>query len=137
MQQQLREPRLGEERHDSIKRALDHARRAHSWRTHGQLEALAWRLLDENPKTRIKLTEAAAIADAALEALPAQFAHGRPRSASASVVPPAPAAPAPTQASAELLVAAAADARPPPAQPPSAELQAARKRRLRFRYAPD
>uniref|UniRef100_A0A7S4BYH8 non-specific serine/threonine protein kinase n=1 Tax=Chrysotila carterae TaxID=13221 RepID=A0A7S4BYH8_CHRCT len=69
LQRQLRERRIGEERKDSIKAALVAARRAHDWRCMPQLSALAWRMLDDNPKQRIDLLEAAAAAEACLRIL--------------------------------------------------------------------
>jgi len=69
LQRQLRERRIGEERKDSIKAALVAARRAHDWRCMPQLSALAWRMLDDNPKQRIDLLEASAAAEACLRIL--------------------------------------------------------------------
>eukprot|EP00967_Tisochrysis_lutea_P046961 scaffold57141_cov33-Tisochrysis_lutea.AAC.2 len=92
LQGMLRERRLAEGRKESIAAALDLARRRHSWQMGEELSALAWRMLDESPKTRIdlpkvsvlaarfdmpsvgvalRLREAAAIADRCLQALTA------------------------------------------------------------------
>jgi len=69
LQGMLRERRLAEGRMESIAAALALARRRHSWRTFDTLSALARRMLDENPKTRIDLPKAAAIADKCLHSL--------------------------------------------------------------------
>jgi len=66
LQSQLRERRLAETRRESIAAALGTARRRHSWDTLDELSALAWRMLDESPKTRIDLPRAAAVADKCL-----------------------------------------------------------------------
>jgi len=71
LQGMLRERRLAEGRKESIAAALDLARRRHSWQMGEELSALAWRMLDESPKTRIDLPKAAAIADRCLQALTA------------------------------------------------------------------
>ena len=58
---QLRERRPFETRKDYIREALDSAK-GHGWQTFEEMAALAGRMLDENPKIRISLPEAAAAA---------------------------------------------------------------------------
>ena len=53
----------------AIRSALSLAKRKHGWHSMAQLDALAWRMLDDNPKHRIELLAAAAIADGCLAAL--------------------------------------------------------------------
>jgi len=93
LQSQLRERRLAETRRESIAAALGTARRRHSWDTLDELSALAWRMLDESPKTRIDLPRAAAVADKCLALLrPAERATVGGASASAAATLPARAA---------------------------------------------
>jgi len=93
LQSQLRERRLAETRRESIAAALGTARRRHSWDTFDELSALAWRMLDESPKTRIDLPRAAAVADKCLALLrPAERATVGGASASAAATLPARAA---------------------------------------------
>lgn len=61
---QLRERRPFETRKDYIGEVLDEAR-SYSWDTFSEMSELAWRMLDENTKTRIALPTAAAAAAAA------------------------------------------------------------------------
>jgi len=59
LRHQLRERRPFETRKDYIREALD-AAKGHGWQTFEVIAELAWRMLDENPKTRIALPAAAA-----------------------------------------------------------------------------
>ena len=68
VRQQMRERRPFETRKDYITEALDSAR-AQRWDTYEEMCELAWRMLDENPKTRIALPTAAAEAAAAVSCL--------------------------------------------------------------------
>ena len=70
---QLRERRPFETRKDYIREALDEAR-SHGWHTFSELSELAWRMLEENPKTRVALPTAAASAAAASSILMKQLA---------------------------------------------------------------
>ena len=70
---QLRERRPFETRKDYIREALD-AARGHGWDTFGDMSELAWRMLDENPKTRVALPTAAATTAAAASVLARQRA---------------------------------------------------------------
>ena len=73
LRRQLRERRPFEARKDYINEALD-AARAHGWDSFSEMSDLAFRMLDENPKTRIALPNAAADAAAAVSLLSKQQA---------------------------------------------------------------
>ena len=73
VRQQLRERRPFETRKDYIREALD-AARAHGWHAFNEMSDLAWRMLDENPKTRVALPTAAAAAATAASVLSKQQA---------------------------------------------------------------
>ena len=66
LRRQLRERRPFEARKDYITEALARGK-AHGWATFDDLASLAWRMLDENPKTRIALPAAAAAAAAIVQ----------------------------------------------------------------------
>ena len=68
---QLRERRPFEERKDYIQETLNHAR-GHGWSTFDEMASLARRMLQENPKSRIGLPQAAAISAAAVSMLARQ-----------------------------------------------------------------
>ena len=68
LRHQLRERRPFETRKDYITEALG-ASRGHTWHTFEEMAALAWRMLDENPRSRIALPDAAAAAAAAAAVL--------------------------------------------------------------------
>jgi serine/threonine protein kinase len=65
---QLRERRPFEERKDYIQETLNHAR-GHGWSTFDEMASLAWKMLDESPKSRIGLPQAAAVSAAAVSVL--------------------------------------------------------------------
>lgn len=51
----LRPTRRSQGRRESITSALATAQRRHGWQSFDALSALAWRMLDESPKTRVDL----------------------------------------------------------------------------------
>ena len=74
LRHQLRERRPFETRKDYIREALD-AAKGHGWHTFEEMAALAWRMLDDNPRTRIALPEAAAAAAAAAASVLSKHKH--------------------------------------------------------------
>ena len=126
----MRERRPFETRKDYIREALD-AARAYAWDTFHEMSELAWRMLDENPKTRIELPTAAAAAAAALSLLSRQAA-----AADVSYVKRAAA----TEPGRQIVIDASRE-RVRPAKRVAAEERSRRlsvqERRRRFQYAPD
>lgn len=68
LRHQLRERRPFEERKDYISEALE-AAHGHGWETFDRMSDLVWRMLDEHPKTRVGLPDAATAAAAAASSL--------------------------------------------------------------------
>ena len=89
---QLRERRPFETRKDYIREVLDSAR-GHGWQTFEEMATLAGRMLDENPKSRIALPEAAAAASSSILLLSRQqqasaVSNGTPHPGLADVTAP-------------------------------------------------